>query len=85
VRLQEQPFRDIEDLRKAETEQLESYGMVDEASGTVHIRIEDAMALVVQRGLPVRPPTIEPAPPEASHPATPPDKPAASPSPKAHP
>jgi hypothetical protein len=38
-----------------EEETLYSYGWVDEKAGTVHIPIERAMDLIVQRGLPVRP------------------------------
>lgn len=34
---------------------LYSYGWVDENAGTVHIPIERAMELIVERGLPVRP------------------------------
>ncbi|MGA8215337.1 MAG: hypothetical protein WB799_17200 [Candidatus Sulfotelmatobacter sp.] len=34
---------------------LYSYGWVDEKAGTVHIPIERALDLIVQRGLPVRP------------------------------
>jgi hypothetical protein len=35
--------------------ELYSYGWVDEKAGTVHIPIDRAMDLIVQRGLPVRP------------------------------
>jgi hypothetical protein len=38
-----------------EENELYSYGWVDEKAGTVHIPIEQAMDLIVQRGLPVRP------------------------------
>jgi len=38
-----------------EQETLYSYGWVDEKAGTVHIPIERAMELIVERGLPVRP------------------------------
>ena len=38
-----------------EEKTLYSYGWVDENAGTVHIPIERAMELIVQRGLPVRP------------------------------
>jgi hypothetical protein len=38
-----------------EDKTLYSYGWVDEKAGTVHIPIERAMELIVQRGLPVRP------------------------------
>lgn len=35
----------------AETEKLESYGWVDEAAGQVHIPIEQAMKLTLERGV----------------------------------
>jgi hypothetical protein len=38
-----------------EDNELYSYGWVDEKAGTVHIPIDRAMELLVQRGLPVRP------------------------------
>jgi hypothetical protein len=38
-----------------EDKTLYSYGWADEQAGTVHIPIERAMELIVQRGLPVRP------------------------------
>jgi hypothetical protein len=38
-----------------EEKRLYSYGWVDEKAGTMHIPIERAMDLIVQRGLPVRP------------------------------
>jgi hypothetical protein len=37
-----------------EENELYSYGWVDEKAGTVHIPIDRAMELIVQRGLPVR-------------------------------
>jgi len=38
-----------------EQQTLYSYGWVDEKTGTVHIPIDRAMELIVERGLPVRP------------------------------
>jgi len=38
-----------------EEQTLYSYGWVDEKAGTIHIPIERAMDLIVERGLPVRP------------------------------
>ena len=38
-----------------EDNELYSYGWVDEKAGTVHIPIDRAMELLVERGLPVRP------------------------------
>ena len=45
-------FRDF--LMKQEQE-LNSYGWVDEKAGVAHIPVEEAMKLIVQRGLPVMP------------------------------
>ena len=53
-RLQAQPFKDIYELKGAQLGALHSYGYVDKANGVVHIPIERAMELTVQRGLPVR-------------------------------
>jgi len=44
-------------IRIAEEQKLNSYGWVDETTGTVHIPIERAMELLAQRGLPQRPPS----------------------------
>jgi hypothetical protein len=53
-RLQTQPFRDVYDLKGAQRGVLNSYGWIDRASGLVHIPIERAMQLTVERGLPTR-------------------------------
>jgi hypothetical protein len=45
----------LDDGRAREEQTLYSYGWIDEKAGTVHIPIERAMDLLVQRGLPVRP------------------------------
>ena len=50
-RLQRLPFADLEKLRAEENEALHSYGWVDRERGVVHIRIEDAMDIVLKRGL----------------------------------
>jgi hypothetical protein len=49
VRLQSQPFVDLQALRAHENLILHSYGWVDPAAGTVHIPIEDAMRLYLAR------------------------------------
>ena len=48
-RLQVNPDRDIETYRAAEDAQLEGYGWVDPASGTVHIPIERAISITAAR------------------------------------
>ena len=54
-RLQQQPFDDVRDLHAAEAAWLGGYGWVDRQAGIVRIPIEDAMSLVLERGLPARP------------------------------
>jgi len=49
VRLQSKPFTDLQALHAEERQLLDSYGWVDPAAGTVHIKIEDAMRLYVAR------------------------------------
>ena len=53
-RLQTQPFKDIYELKTEQRGALTSFGWVDKANGVVHIPIERAMALTLQRGLPAR-------------------------------
>ena len=53
-RLQTNPREDLEQLRTQENQILNSYGWVDKNSGVARIPIEEAMKLVVQRGLPAR-------------------------------
>jgi hypothetical protein len=54
-RLQQFPQNDIYAFRRSEEQQLHSYGWANKDAGTVHIPIEEAMRLTVQRGLPSRP------------------------------
>lgn len=42
------------DFLMKQEQQLNSYGWVDEKAGVAHIPIEQAMRLIVQRGLPVK-------------------------------
>lgn len=44
----------LRDFRATETQKLEHYGYIDEATGTVHIPIDAAKELLLQRGLPSR-------------------------------
>jgi hypothetical protein len=55
-RLQTNPREDLRDLRAQEDAVLGSYGLVDKAAGVVRIPIDEAMRLIVQRGLPARSP-----------------------------
>lgn len=56
-RLQTDPRDDLMHLRDAEDRVLESYGWVDRDAGVVRIPIDQAMQLLVERGLPARPET----------------------------
>jgi hypothetical protein len=49
--LQTQPFKDIYTLRQSESEKLTGYGWVDKGAGVTRIPIEDAMRLVVDKGI----------------------------------
>jgi hypothetical protein len=53
-RLQTNPRQDLLDMRSAEDDVLNQYGWVDKTAGVVRIPIDEAMKLVVQRGLPAR-------------------------------
>jgi hypothetical protein len=53
-KLEEDERGQLNDSRMNEEKELYSYGWVDEKAGKVHIPIERAMDLLVQRGLPVR-------------------------------
>jgi hypothetical protein len=53
-RLQVDPAADLIELRAREDARLHTYGWVDKKAGVIHIPIERAMDLVLQRGFPVR-------------------------------
>jgi hypothetical protein len=55
-RLQQFPQNELYDFRRGEQEFLEGYGWMNKEAGIVHIPIEDAMRLTVERGLTSRPP-----------------------------
>lgn len=50
-RLQQFPRTELYDFRLKENQQLNSYGWVDKNAGTVHIPIDDAMRLMLERGI----------------------------------
>jgi hypothetical protein len=54
-RLQQFPRNELYTFRLEERDRLESYGWENKAAGTVHIPIEQAMRLTVERGLPAQP------------------------------
>jgi hypothetical protein len=51
-RLQIDPRQDLAALRHAEAEQLSHYGWVNQEQKTVHMPIDHAIALTLERGLP---------------------------------
>jgi len=51
-RLEVKASADLAKLRAAEEANLDSYGWIDQSSGTVRIPIDRAMQLILQRGLP---------------------------------
>ena len=51
-RLQTQPARDLRRLRAEEEARLNSYGWIDRSAGVAHIPIDQAMDLLLERGLP---------------------------------
>ena len=53
-RLQRFPANEMDEFRTGESERLNSYGWIDRNAGTVHIPIDDAMRLTIERGLPAR-------------------------------
>ena len=50
-RLQQFPRNELFEFRSKENERLRSYGWVDKNAGTVHIPIEDAMRLMLERNI----------------------------------
>jgi hypothetical protein len=68
-RLQGQPFADWNALKARQESLLTSYGWVDEPAGVARIPIEEAMKMVIQRGLPARPASGETASPSPAAPA----------------
>jgi hypothetical protein len=53
-RLQPAPIEELKDLRQNEDMLLNSYGWTDQAKGTVHIPIDQAIDMVARKGLPVK-------------------------------
>jgi hypothetical protein len=53
-RLQVQPVADLDAVRAAQEDALNSYGWVDRANGKVRIPIDRAMDLLLERPLPAR-------------------------------
>lgn len=68
-RLQTTPVADLQRIRRDERARLETYGWIDRTAGTVHMPIDRAMQLLLERGLP---PTTSAPPPAPAPPAMPP-------------
>jgi len=72
-RLQTTPMGDLASFREDDRRRLDSYGWVDKGAGTVHIKVEDAMRLYMERagasaGRVIVPPTASTTPNDASAP-----------------
>ena len=63
-RLQQFPRNELYEFRTKEDAELNSYGWVDKNSGTVHIPIQDAMRLMLERGALTTRPVDASTPPE---------------------
>ncbi|SDK36654.1 hypothetical protein [Microbulbifer yueqingensis] len=59
ARLQQNPPADMQAYRERIERRLHSAGWVDRQAGVVHIPIERAMTLLLERGLPSAPPTTD--------------------------
>ncbi|MCC6264558.1 MAG: hypothetical protein IT169_13350 [Bryobacterales bacterium] len=72
--LQTEPDADLQRLRSRSESFLNSYGWVDRKNGIIHIPIEDAMRILVDRGMPptMRVPDSPQIPPVKSKPSLPP-------------
>ena len=53
--LQTTPWTDLQKLRASEHDYLNSYGWIDESAGLARVPIDKAKAMLLQKGLPVRP------------------------------
>jgi hypothetical protein len=53
-RFQENPQQELQDLRAKQKALLDGYGWVNKDAGVARIPIEDAMKIVVERGVPAR-------------------------------
>jgi hypothetical protein len=80
--LQVTPHPDLTVFKAEEARRASSYGWVDEGSGVVHVPVERAMDLLLEKGVPSRAQASIPVPvPQA---ATPPPAPAPAPASSEH-
>jgi hypothetical protein len=68
-RLQITPLQDLEQVRAQAEEELNSYGWVDARAGIVRIKIDDAIRILAQRGLPSAAPSPASSPSPSATPA----------------
>jgi hypothetical protein len=68
-RLQVAPLQDLELVRAQQEKELNSYGWVDPRAGIVHIKIDDAIRILAERGLPHASPPPVPSPAASPSPA----------------
>lgn len=61
-RLQSTPVQDLASMRAAEEKILRGYAWIDPDQGIVRIPVDQAMDLLVRRGLPARPAAVPPPP-----------------------
>jgi hypothetical protein len=61
-RLQAAPERDLKEMLQRDQSQLQSYGWSDRQKDVLHIPIQRAMDIVIERGLPARSAPAKPAP-----------------------
>lgn len=59
-RLQTTPWTDLKTLRAEEFSYIHGYGWIDQQAGVARIPIERAKALLLEKGLPVRPGPVDP-------------------------
>jgi hypothetical protein len=64
--LQEHPAQDLTVYRESQERELHAYGWVDRQAGIVRIDVDRAMALIAERGLPVREGEMAPPGPAAT-------------------
>lgn len=81
--LQPDPVKDMNEMRSAQLGKLNSFGWVDREKGLVHVPIEKAMAMTLERSM-VKAQAAEPTAVAATAPAAAPAAPAASAAPVSH-
>ena len=65
--LQPAPSLDIQEYKRSQQHILNSYGWIDRKNGVVRIPIDQAMQLILNEGLPVRPAQSRPASALSAH------------------